>query len=143
MRLAQLRQLLLQLEETGGDDTLIRSIFREVHTIKGSSAVAGLEEVSRRAHQLEELVDELRSGRTPTPDVIDTLLAGADSLSELITDSLGTESPVRPPALESRTGDVGAAALGRPYRPIGHSPPPVPAQRLGAVDPPLILVPAG
>lgn len=136
MRLAQLRQLLLQLEETGGDDTLIRSIFREVHTIKGSSAVAGLEEVSRRAHQLEELVDELRSGRTPTPDVIDTLLAGADSLSELITDSLGTESPVRPPALESRTGDVGAAALGRPYRPIGHSPPPVPAQRLGAVDPP-------
>ena len=46
----------------GDDETLVRSIFREVHTLKGSSAVAGLDDVSRVAHDLEELVDTCASG---------------------------------------------------------------------------------
>jgi len=80
-RLDQLGQLLLQLELTGKDETLIRSVFRELHTLKGSSAVAGLDEVSRIAHELETLVDTLRVGGRPvTADVIDTLLRGADQL---------------------------------------------------------------
>jgi two-component system chemotaxis sensor kinase CheA len=85
VRLVQLGQLLLQLEQTTDDEALIRSIFREIHTLKGSSAVAGLDEVSRVAHHLEELVDDLRTGRRPiTPEVIDTLLRGADQLSAAI-----------------------------------------------------------
>jgi len=98
VRLAQLGQLLLQLEQAGNDDTLIRSIFREIHTLKGSAAVAGLEEISDCAHQLEELVDELRTGRTSTsPELIDTLLAGADQLSQLIEGGGGgSESPAPP-----------------------------------------------
>ena len=85
VRLGQLGQLLLQLEQTGDDEALVRSIFREVHTLKGSSAVAGLDEVSRVAHHLEELVDELRTGRRPiTAEVIDTLLRGADQLGAVI-----------------------------------------------------------
>jgi two-component system chemotaxis sensor kinase CheA len=92
VRLAQLGQLLLQLEQTGSDDTLIRSIFREIHTLKGSAAVAGLDEISACAHQLEELVDDLRAGRASiTPQVIDLLLAGADELSQLITGTGGPE----------------------------------------------------
>ena len=84
-RLAQLGQLLLQLEQTGDDETLVRSIFREVHTLKGSSAVAGLDDVSRIAHDLEELVDNLRVGGQPvTAEVIDTLLWGADQLRAAI-----------------------------------------------------------
>ena len=62
VRLDHLDQLLLQLEQTGDDETLIRSVFRELHTLKGSSAVAGLAEVSRRAHELEDLVEDLRAG---------------------------------------------------------------------------------
>jgi two-component system, chemotaxis family, sensor kinase CheA len=84
-RLAQLGQLLLQLEQAGDDETLVRSIFREIHTLKGSSAVAGLDDVSRLAHELEELVDNVRAGERPvTAEVIDTLLHGADQLSALI-----------------------------------------------------------
>jgi two-component system chemotaxis sensor kinase CheA len=86
VRLGQLGQLLLQLEQTGDDEALVRSIFREIHTLKGSSAVAGLDEVSRVAHHLEELVDDLRTGRRPiTSEVIDTLLRGADQLSAAIS----------------------------------------------------------
>lgn len=84
-RLAQLSQLLLQLEQTADEEALVRSIFREIHTIKGSSAVAGLDDVSRIAHGLEELVDNLRTGERPvTAEVIDTLLRGADELNEAI-----------------------------------------------------------
>jgi two-component system, chemotaxis family, sensor kinase CheA len=84
-RLAQLGQLLLQLEQAGEDEALVRSIFREIHTIKGSSAVAGLDDVSRIAHDLEELVDNLRAGERPvTAEMIDTLLRGADQLTAAI-----------------------------------------------------------
>src|SRR6185436_777079 len=41
VRLTRLNQLLLELEGAAQDEGLIRSIFREIHTLKGSSAVAG------------------------------------------------------------------------------------------------------
>ncbi|MBG6058936.1 two-component system chemotaxis sensor kinase CheA [Cryobacterium sp. MP_M5] len=85
VRLAELDRLLLQLEQQGGDETLIRSIFRELHTLKGSAAVAGLDDVSQLAHELEELVVGIRSGIVAvTPAIIDTLLAGADRLGSAI-----------------------------------------------------------
>ena len=61
-RLAQLGQLLLQLEQTGDDEPLVRSIFREVHTLKGSAAVAGLDDVSRSPMTSKSWSDELRAG---------------------------------------------------------------------------------
>lgn len=80
-RLTHLDQLLMQLEGQPADEELIRSVFRELHTLKGSAAVAGLDEVSRIAHHLEELVGDARAGRLiVTAEVIDTLLAGADQL---------------------------------------------------------------
>jgi two-component system, chemotaxis family, sensor kinase CheA len=93
VRMANLGELLLELEQTGGDAELVGSIFREVHTIKGSSAVAGLDDVSHCAHELEELLDDLRSQRrSVTPDVIDVLLAGADRLSAVIASDDGAPS---------------------------------------------------
>jgi len=93
VRMANLGELLLELEQTGGDAELVGSIFREVHTIKGSSAVAGLDDVSHCAHELEELLDDLRSQRrSVTPDVIDVLLAGADRLSAVIAGDEGAPS---------------------------------------------------
>ncbi|TFC93180.1 hybrid sensor histidine kinase/response regulator [Cryobacterium sinapicolor] len=85
VRLAHLDRLLLQLEQTRNDETLIRSIFRELHTLKGSSAMAGLDQVSAIAHGLEEIVEGLRAGtQVVTPVIIDTLLAGADRLGQAI-----------------------------------------------------------
>ncbi|HST63844.1 MAG TPA: response regulator [Mycobacteriales bacterium] len=123
-RLATLGQLLLRLEATADDAELIRSIFREIHTLKGSSAVAGLDEVSRVAHELEEVVEELRSGtRTATPELIDTLLAGADRLEAGIAAALG---------------GAGAGAAGPPPAPHLPAPPAAPP----TVRPGTAVVPA-
>ncbi len=81
VRLDHLDEQLLRLEQSPKDQEMIRSVFREVHTLKGSAAVAGLDAVSRIAHDLEELMEQLRSGhRLVTAEVIDRLLAGADRL---------------------------------------------------------------
>lgn len=110
VRLTQLGQLLLQLEEEGSDETLIGSIFREVHTLKGSAAVAGLQEVSACAHQLEELVDELRTGRAAiTPELIDTLLRGSDRLTQLITGKGGAQEVSTVPDHHERAPNLSSA----------------------------------
>lgn len=88
VRLAALGRLLLDLEQRPDDQELVRSIYRELHTLKGSAAVAGLQEISQVAHDLEELVDDVRDGRRPvTAELIDTLLRGADRLSEVVAES--------------------------------------------------------
>jgi two-component system, chemotaxis family, sensor kinase CheA len=127
VRLAHLAQLLLQLEQTGSDDVLVGSIFRELHTIKGSSAVAGLGEVSSFAHELEELIDDLRAGRSSaTPELIDALLAGLDGLSTLIARA---------------TTDPGAEAAPTPTEPLAAPVAPAPAKDTDA-DPAPVTVPS-
>jgi two-component system chemotaxis sensor kinase CheA len=141
VRLDHLDQLLLQLEQGGADETLIRSVFRELHTLKGSSAVAGLTEVSRLAHELEDLVDDLRAGRSEvSAQLIDTLLTGADRLGALITGTLEGGADLAPDEAIGATQE--AAVVGPPAvdRPLGSVPPqrtpppaPAPAAPSGAV----------
>src|SRR5437660_12921703 len=44
----------LKLEKTPGDEEIVRSIRRTVHTLKGDSAACGLRELSELAHQFED-----------------------------------------------------------------------------------------
>jgi two-component system chemotaxis sensor kinase CheA len=139
-RLAALGGLLLQLEQTGNEKTLVDSIFRELHTIKGSAAVAGLPDVSSLAHQLEDLVSDLREGRTEaTPELIDTLLSGLDGLVSVIQRSLGEpelDGVVRARALDTPEPEAPVAARGpRPTNPAPPSPTPTPV--VSVPSPPL------
>src|ERR1700730_10377532 len=100
IRLATLAQLMLQLEHEGSYEALIGSIFREVHTLKGSAAVVGFDGVSRVAHRLEERLEDLRAGRcAATPDLVDALLTAVDCLSVLIAQAVAGDD-----------GGAGAAA---------------------------------
>jgi two-component system, chemotaxis family, sensor kinase CheA len=125
VRLAHLDQLLLRLENAPEDEELLRSIFRELHTLKGSSAAAGLHDVSGPAHELEEVVEDLRAKRRKvTPDLIDHLFAGADRLAKLIA---GTpeqpDSGLRAHAeLATRVLESDARSGTEPHFPAAHSP---------------------
>jgi len=153
VRLAGLGQLLLQLEQHSDDEALVRSVFREIHTIKGSSAVAGLDEISRVSHDLEDLVDEVRTGRRQiTADVIDTLLRGADQLSAAISgtqavqlgaansstqSAIEDQEPAAPSAAEA-TRAFGAPPIrpspqhAAPPRTVAAPPNPAPASSTGS-----------
>jgi two-component system, chemotaxis family, sensor kinase CheA len=98
-RLGRLSQLVLELErnKTGDTADLIAEVFREVHTLKGSAAVVGFEDVGRYAHAIEERLGQLRSGAiAPTPAIIDALLVVTDRLGLMIWDSVGGKDADEP-----------------------------------------------
>ena len=84
-RVAALAGKLIALERRPGDGDLVRDVFRDLHTVKGSSAMVGLAPVNRLAHAAEDLVGQLRdAGRAADRAVIDALLAALDALRDML-----------------------------------------------------------
>lgn len=113
----------ISLERNPKDSEVINSIFRGVHSIKGSSSFFNLNHVRTFAHKMENLLDELRKGkRNVTREVIDILLNGKDSLSNMfsrlsagdMSDQLLDEDKVILSAVEAQLGAVEEAERATP-----------------------------
>jgi len=70
---------LLQLADEP-DPEVIGDLFRAIHSIKGGAGAFGVNEVTDLAHVMENLLDDLRSGASPTRAICAALLAGVDEL---------------------------------------------------------------
>jgi two-component system chemotaxis sensor kinase CheA len=78
-------QLLLQLEESPTDTGLINAVFRDLHTIKGSSAMNGIDQVASFIHKLEDAYDQARNGELRVnAELIDVALKSLDYVRQLI-----------------------------------------------------------
>jgi two-component system, chemotaxis family, sensor kinase CheA len=76
---------MLQLNRTGDDLDRINKVFRAAHSIKGGSATFGFGDIASFTHQLETLLDEMRSNRRPvTGEAVDLLLRSVDCLREML-----------------------------------------------------------
>ncbi|MCW2606435.1 MAG: chemotaxis histidine kinaselike protein [Frankiales bacterium] len=93
----------LDLDASAGPEELA-SLFRDAHTVKGSAAVMGFEDLTELAHVVEDLLDALRLGRLrPVPQVVDALLLAVDDLRALTAASLaGTETAALSAAGQAR-----------------------------------------
>ncbi|MBV8490463.1 MAG: chemotaxis protein CheA [Candidatus Eremiobacteraeota bacterium] len=97
--LQQIDADLLKLEEvvnTGvPDPEIVNSLFRALHTIKGSGGMLGFTEVQGLAHKLENLCDLLRKDRMPLSEgCVDILFSGRDFLTDLVEAAVtGGNSP--------------------------------------------------
>ncbi len=81
--LAAINRALLQLEQGGSTEEPVGAIFRAVHTMKGMSATMGYHAVAEFAHDLESLLDLLRSGDLSlSVELMDALFAATDALEE-------------------------------------------------------------
>jgi two-component system, chemotaxis family, sensor kinase CheA len=91
--LSEINGALLDLERGGGSsDASIGRLFRAVHTMKGMGGAMGYASVSDLSHELETLLDRLRTGAlTVTPAIMDTLFAGADALEQSVDLATGLE----------------------------------------------------
>ncbi len=86
--IAQIEQLLLELEEAPADRDRLDALFRCAHTIKGSAGVFGLEPVVAFTHHVEGLLDRLREGQLAmTPALGTLLLQSNDQIRVLIAAS--------------------------------------------------------
>lgn len=80
---------LLTMEEKG-DDTdpeVINTVFRAIHSIKGSAGFFGLKNITELSHTMENLMALVREGSiSTTPELINVLLKGLDKLEGMIED---------------------------------------------------------
>ena len=72
----------LKLEKHPGDEEIVRSIRRTVHTLKGDSAACGLRELSELAHLFEDALS-LESAACHGA-LAEIALAAADVFAEMI-----------------------------------------------------------
>jgi two-component system chemotaxis sensor kinase CheA len=108
-RLATLGQLALELEGAGNDETVVAAIFREVHTLKGSAAVVGFDEVSGCAHRLEERLEAFRSGAAPSSsELVDVVLQALDELTALTAGAMAGQDQPPVPSRSERPTSSGA-----------------------------------
>ncbi len=84
-RIEALAGKLVEVERRPADAELLRDVFRDLHTVKGSSAMVGLQPVNQLAHAAEDLVGQIRdAGRAVDGPVVDALLAALDALRAML-----------------------------------------------------------
>jgi two-component system chemotaxis sensor kinase CheA len=77
---------LVLLERDPSDAAMIASIFRLVHTIKGTCGFLGLTRLGQLAHAAETLIGRIRDGATPTPDAVTVILAAIDRIKIVLAE---------------------------------------------------------
>jgi two-component system chemotaxis sensor kinase CheA len=83
--LEQLEQGLLDLEQNPADADLVNSVFRALHTIKGSGAMFGFTDVAAFVHEFETAFDKVRKGLSPiTAELVAVALDAKDHVHHLI-----------------------------------------------------------
>lgn len=85
---AELEGGFLTLEKSPRNKELINDVFRIAHNIKGMSGTAGLNDICRFAHSVEDLLFLIREGRlVPDKQLISVLLKAADLMREMVESS--------------------------------------------------------
>jgi len=88
--LVELESTLLVLSENPDDKELVGRAFRALHTIKGSGAMFGFDELAGFSHNLENAFDEVRNGRLRvTSELINLSLAALDQIKAMMDASVG------------------------------------------------------
>ena len=86
--LVELDSALLALETNPDDLPLLHRVFRAIHTIKGSSGVAGFSHLAGFAHKVEEAFELARMGRLAiTAPLIDCALKSCDVMRLILDQS--------------------------------------------------------
>jgi two-component system chemotaxis sensor kinase CheA len=78
---------MVALESAPSDADLLNSIFRAIHTIKGTSSFLGLDPIVELSHRTEDVLNTLRRGETRlTQRMMDALLGARDQLGRILSD---------------------------------------------------------
>jgi two-component system, chemotaxis family, sensor kinase CheA len=123
--LAATEASLLRMDAQAPSQDELNAIFRAVHSIKGSGAMLGFDEIAALAHVFENLLDLLRKGERPLdPADVDAMLRAGDVVKAQVAHRRGdlADRPDGAPAeaaLRERVAactDGGAASRSRTFR---------------------------
>ncbi|WP_198390966.1 Hpt domain-containing protein, partial [Burkholderia ubonensis] len=92
--LAQMEQLLLNLDVDALDPEDGAAIFRAAHSIKGGAATFGFTALTETTHILESLLDRVRNHELKlTKEMVDVFLEAKDVLSDQLADYRASAEP--------------------------------------------------
>ena len=101
---------LLELENSPSNKEIVNEIFRIAHTLKGMSATMGFEKLAELTHKMENVLDEIRSGKMDIDtNIVDTLFDVLDKLDSFIKniEASGSEGEQDVDDLIERLKDIG------------------------------------
>ncbi len=110
---------LLRLEDTRhgqeADPDTLNAVFRAAHSLKGLSAMFGVERMTKLAHALEDRLDDVRMGRQPLdPKTLDLLLAAPALFGRII----GEEAGQKPATTAEPAAELAARLRGGAVAPV-------------------------
>ena len=83
---------LLNLEKNSNNEEFINTIFRTMHTIKGSGSMFGFNEIAAFTHEFESLFDRVRKKSLAfDKKIADLTLAAVDIIRKMLAGSLSSE----------------------------------------------------
>jgi two-component system chemotaxis sensor kinase CheA len=92
--LISLEEGLMDLERKQTDRAHLDKTFRAAHTLKGASAMVGLGSISEFTHNIEAVLERVRSGLLPIDsDIITTMLEARDHLAAMV-EAEAARSPI-------------------------------------------------
>ncbi len=91
--LSELEVALLELEEHPEDSDLVDRVFRAMHTIKGSGAMYGFDDISNFTHHVETVFDEVRGGKLQLgKSLLNLIFASRDHIASLLESAVRGEA---------------------------------------------------
>ncbi|KVG67314.1 chemotaxis protein CheA [Burkholderia pseudomultivorans] len=140
--LAQMEQLLLNLDVGSPDPEDLAAIFRAAHSIKGGAATFGFTALTETTHILESLLDRARNHElTLTKEMVDAFLETKDVLSDQLVDYRASAEPDAAAAaaicaklerLKAESGEGAPAEPAAPAAPVEAAAPAPAAPAAGA-----------
>jgi two-component system chemotaxis sensor kinase CheA len=93
--LDQLDVELVRFEQEPNNAEMLNTIFRLVHTVKGTCGFLGLNRLAKLAHAAETLMGQYRDGAPVTVDGVSVILSSIDRIKEILNglERDGTEPP--------------------------------------------------
>ncbi len=98
--LGDLETSLLALEEAPDDRELIQRIFRDMHTIKGSGAMFGFDDIAHFTHEIETIYDKVRDGKMSVSKELINLTLRAKDQIRLMLDATPRDKALTEPILQ-------------------------------------------
>jgi two-component system, chemotaxis family, sensor kinase CheA len=91
--LEKLERGLLSLEKQPDDSSILDSLLRETHSLKGDSRMLGVKDAETLVHQMEELLNEVKKGEIPfSTELCDRLYLGVDAVKKIAREAITGES---------------------------------------------------
>ena len=91
--LANLEDGLIELEQHPENLDIVGRVFRAMHTIKGSGAMFGFDDIAAFTHTIETVYDLIRDGKlSVTQDIISLTLSSCDQIKAMLDASQGLET---------------------------------------------------